>query len=187
MILVLGGSGSGKSAFAEKKIKEISEEKNLKMYYLATMKVYGAQEEKIVNDHRKMRAGKGFVTVEQSEDIVKCLKKIENGTRSAALLECMSNLAANEMFKDGKVVSEEDVVNKISAEISEIDKELKELVIVSNNVFDDGVPYDEITLSYIRALGKINSFLAKTADEVWETVAGIPLNIKQETKSHVVF
>jgi adenosylcobinamide kinase/adenosylcobinamide-phosphate guanylyltransferase len=177
MILILGGSGSGKSAFAEKKIKHISDKNKLKMYYLATMKVYGEREEKIVEDHRKMRAGKGFETIEQPEDIVQCLGKMEGG-KNAALLECMSNLAANEMFKDGKIVSEDDVVSKVCGGISELDKNLEELVIVSNNIFNDGVPYDDVTLSYIRSLAKINAFLAGKADEVWETVAGIPIKLK---------
>ncbi len=180
MILILGGSGSGKSAFAEKKIKDISEEKNLKMNYLATMKIYGKREEKIVENHRKMRAGKGFFTIEQPEDIAKCLQKTEKNGKRAALLECMSNLAANEMFKGGKIISEDEVVSKICGDICELDNNFEELVIVSNNIFDDGVPYDDSTLSYIRSLGKINAFLAEKADEVWETVAGIPINLKQE-------
>ena len=39
MILVLGGSGCGKSAYAEKRIQEAAEKVRATIYYLATMQV----------------------------------------------------------------------------------------------------------------------------------------------------
>ena len=57
--LVLGGSGSGKSAYAE----HLLDGKTNK-YYIATMQVYDAEGEKKVARHRRLRAGKGFVTIE---------------------------------------------------------------------------------------------------------------------------
>ena len=62
--LVLGGSGSGKSAYAE----HLLDGKTNK-YYIATMQVYDAEGEKKVARHRRLRAGKGFVTMEQLRDI----------------------------------------------------------------------------------------------------------------------
>ena len=62
--LVLGGSGSGKSAYAE----HLLDGKTNK-YYIATMQVYDAEGEKKVARHRRLRAGKGFVTMEQPRDI----------------------------------------------------------------------------------------------------------------------
>ncbi len=64
--LVLGGSGSGKSAYAE----HLLDGKTNK-YYIATMQVYDAEGEKKVARHRKLRAGKGFVTIEQPRDLEK--------------------------------------------------------------------------------------------------------------------
>ena len=49
---------------------------------------------------------------------------------------------------------------------------------VSNNVFEDGITYDETTTKYIRAMGKINQNLAALADRVVEVVEGIPVIIK---------
>ncbi len=176
MILILGGSGSGKSAYAEERIKYICSEKQLPMYYIATMKVYGKEEEKIVERHRQLRAGKGFITIEQPADIKDCLAKMEGP--SGALLECTSNLTANEMFQGEVPVEEDLVVSKVCSQMKELKDSLAQFVVVSNNIFEDGVEYDEITLAYIRALGRINAFLANEADEVWESVAGIPVKIK---------
>ena len=62
MILVIGGSGSGKSAYAEKVALECQKEK--RHFYLATMHVFGEEGQKKVERHKRMRAGKGFVTID---------------------------------------------------------------------------------------------------------------------------
>ena len=61
MTVVTGGSGSGKSAFAEDKIVSFGPAKRI---YSATMHPYDEESHKRVARHRKMRAGKGFETVE---------------------------------------------------------------------------------------------------------------------------
>ena len=53
-------------------------------------------------------------------------------------------------------------------------KQADPLVIVTNNVFEDGMIYDDSTMEYIEALGRINERLAAEADEVVEVVAGFP-------------
>ena len=52
------------------------------------------------------------------------------------------------------------------------------LVIVTNNVFEDGVCYDESTMNYIKAMGIVNIGLAAMAERVVEVVAGIPVTVK---------
>ena len=61
-----------------------------------------------------------------------------------------------------------------------LNRKLTHLVIVSNNVFEDGNEYDSSTMAYIRAMGRINEKLAKMADEVIEVVVGIPVAVKKE-------
>ena len=61
LILVSGGSASGKSEFAEGLVTASGLETRA---YLATMQVWDAESERRVERHRRMRAGKGFVTVE---------------------------------------------------------------------------------------------------------------------------
>lgn len=181
MILVIGGSGSGKSSYAEDRITEAFREnqKGGNLYYIATMKVYGEEGKQRVSKHRKMRDGKGFITIEQTENLDMCIDKIsDNSKENYVLLECLSNLAANEMFNESGAVLEDTVVEKIFDDVVKLKDNLEHLVIVSNNVFEDGCNYDEDTRAYIRALGRINRKLAEIADEVIEVVAGIPLKIK---------
>lgn len=172
--LITGGSGSGKSAYAEELFASLKQMEN--KYYVATMKVYDDDGKKRVERHRKMRKDRGFLTIEQPENIEKSLEKM-SGTRNAALLECMSNLTANEMYQD-QVYSCEEVVEKILHGVDKMESGLSHLVIVTNNVFEEGVLYDEGMMEYLNALDQINCALAKKAEKVIEVVVGIPVICK---------
>ena len=180
MTLIIGGSGSGKSAYAENYMNSISEDR--KKYYIATMQIYDEEGKRKVERHRMLRGGKGFSTIEQPVDIGKAAEKMEDGERTA-LLECISNLTANEMFLEEIHGTEEAITEKIVGGIAVLNRELTHLVIVSNNVFEDGNVYDKTTMAYIRAMGRINQKLAEMADEVVEVVVGIPIVIKAKSVS----
>ena len=180
MTLIIGGSGSGKSAYAEDYMVSISEDR--KKYYIATMQIYDEEGKRKVERHRMLRGGKGFSTIEQPVDIGKAAEKLEDGDRTA-LLECISNLTANEMFSGEVPGTEEVITEKIVGGIAVLNRELTHLVIVSNNVFEDGNVYDKTTMAYIRAMGRINQKLAEMADEVVEVVVGIPIVIKAKSVS----
>lgn len=180
MTLIIGGSGSGKSAYAEDYMVSISEDR--KKYYIATMQIYDEEGKRKVERHRMLRGGKGFSTIEQPVDIGKAAEKMEAEDRTA-LLECVSNLTANEMFSGEVPGTEEVITEKIVGGIAVLNRELTHLVIVSNNVFEDGNVYDKTTMAYIRAMGRINQKLAEMADEVVEVVVGIPIVIKNKNIS----
>ena len=180
MTLIIGGSGSGKSAYAEDYTISLSEDR--KKYYIATMQIYDEEGKRKVERHRMLRGGKGFSTIEQPIDIGKAAEKMEDGERTA-LLECISNLTANEMFLGEIPGTEEVITEKIVGEIAVLNRELTHLVIVSNNVFEDGNVYDKTTMAYSRAMGRINQKLAEMADEVVEVVVGIPIVIKAKSVS----
>lgn len=175
MTLIIGGSGSGKSEYAEHYITSLFD--NKRIYYLATMQVFDDEGRKKIERHRSLRQGKGFLTIEQPIDMEKSLTQMEQG-ENAVLLECMSNLVANEMFCGEIPKRKDEVVEKIVSEIHALQEGVTELVIVSNNVFEDGIRYDNTTMEYLAAMGRINELLASLADEVIEVVVGIPLVLK---------
>lgn len=205
--LITGGSGSGKSAYAEKYICHASNEKGFKKkYYIATMQVFDDEGQRKIDRHRRLRAGKGFITIEQPRDIQDAVSKLQSEnclkTGRLALLECMSNLVANEMFPpvdasdtkeagvkkealdepenmrdyDNTIISR--VSKKVLKDVSILSENVAELVIVTNNVFEDGVCYDESMMNYIKAMGIVNRGLAAMAESVVEVVAGIPVEVK---------
>ncbi len=178
---IYGGSGSGKSSFAEDEIMKI---KDSQKFYIATMKALDEESEIKILRHREMRKNKNFITIEQSQDLNKACKLICDSKRinprkkNSVLLECVSNLLANEMFKNGKQLNAKIVVKKILNDLEKIILCTDNFFIVSNNVFDDGIEYSQSTKNYMVALSKINSYIAKRADSVFELVVGIPQKLK---------
>lgn len=177
MALVIGGSGSGKSAYAEKLACLLAGKEHTVKYYLAAMQVFDEEGKRKVERHRKLREGKNFYTIEQPVRIADALFQMGNG-RKTVLLECISNLTANEMFSDVQIREKEKVVESIIKGMGQIKEKTTHLVVVSNNVFEDGVVYDPATMDYIEAMGKINQALAAQAEQVVEIVSGIPILIK---------
>ena len=178
--LVFGGSGSGKSSYAEDMICDIAGGRD--KYYIATMKVYDEEGTKKIQRHRRLRQGKGFITIEQPEDIDKI--NIEDagtkrsGSSKVALLECMSNLVANEMFAEDGIRTCEEVAGKIISGVKSLSDKFDDIVIVSNNVFEDGIQYDSTTMEYIRTMGVVNQKVAGLSEKVTEVVVGIPVELK---------
>ena len=164
--LVIGGSGSGKSAFAEDKILSLGQGKR---FYIATMHPYDEESYKRVERHRKMRAGKGFETVECYTG----LENLEFPQDAIVLLECMSNLAANEMFEESGAGA--DTVEAVLRGVRKLKSQVRHLVIVTNEIFSEAASYEGDTVRYQEYLGKINQKLGEMADQVVEVVYGIPI------------
>ena len=173
MILITGGSGSGKSLIAENICAKLNIDTK---YYIATMKVFDDECKKRIQKHRAQRDGKGFITIEAPEDFETNIKNIN--PCSMALLECVGNLTANEQFG----MKHDDVVKTVTDEIIDLEKKIEALVIVSNDVFSDISPDEPETYSYVRNIGEVNCILAKKSDIVIESVAGQPILWKGEQK-----
>ena len=166
MILVTGGAASGKSEYAENLLLQLAQGK--KKTYLATMQRDGHEADARIARHRQLRAGKGFDTVECPVSVAGAAKDC----RPAVLLECLSNLTANEMFGD---TIKNNVADKITWEVAVLSEQVELLVVVTDEVFSDGLFYEGDTLTYIRELGRANRMLAELADAVVEVVYGISL------------
>ena len=168
--LITGGSGSGKSAYAEEQILSYGENKRI---YIATMHPFDSESLDRIARHRKMRKAKNFETIECYTG----LKKIEVPENSDVLLECMSNLTSNEIFDPegaGFSRAEEEIWEGIQHLTSKADH----LVIVTNEIFSDGVSYEQETEEYQKILGHLNCRIADLAELVTEVVYGIPVRIK---------
>ena len=171
--MITGGSGSGKSSYAEDCITKIS--KNCKKYYIATMQVFDEEGKQRIERHKNMRSGKNFKTIEQPCNVENAIEKmdIKDPSKRTVLLECMSNLLANEMFSDETIQDRHMIMDKIIDGIRQLKNEVRHLVIVTNNVFEDA------TMEYIKILGCINERLSEIADQVIEVVVGIPVILKE--------
>lgn len=171
VIVVIGGSGSGKSEFAENLAVTLGSEH---LVYIATMEPYGTESKKRIEKHQQMRKEKNFLTIECPVNIKSI--RLEEGT--TALLECMSNLAANEMFSEKG--SKEEAFFTVKQGIRQLMTQTDHLIIVTNNIFEEGMEYTEETREYVKLLGKINWWLGTIADQVFEVVYGIPVKMGEK-------
>ncbi len=198
-IVVTGGSGSGKSEFAENLAVQIHKEQLARMknftsanqeqrdvhipalYYVATMHPYDNESRNRIRRHRQQRDGKGFVTLEQATE----LEKIETECSDILLLEDLSNLLANEMYlQTGRIKARDagmipQMERAVLSPILQLVKQMESVVLVTNEIFSDGMEYEEETIRYLELLGSLNQHLAKAADSVVEVVCGIPVWQKQ--------
>lgn len=184
IILVMGGSGSGKSAFAEDLVLR---ENGVPRVYLATMEIgeKDGEGQERVRRHREQRRGKGFSTVECSRGL--SLLPPSLFTDSAVLLEDLPNLLAGEMFGGGNPspgVSPGEALSAAWEGILSIEKAAHSLVIVTGDVFREGRVAEAELGEYLRCLGELTRRTAAEAGEVWEVVAGIALPVKQGKEKH---
>lgn len=197
LYIVTGGSGSGKSEYAEQIAVQCRNRNGGTLWYLATMRIWDDEGRKRVERHRRMRAAKGFETIERytgletlelrekfeepnpagldaerKTDSLKHWESCQVAQKPVLLLECMSNLVLNE-FYDQKNGAEE----RILQGIKHLQKQCRDLIIVTNEIFSDGMTYDPESERYIQLLGRINRELGQMADSVTEVVYGIPLAV----------
>lgn len=170
-LVITGGSGSGKSAYAEQCVLDFGPAERI---YIATMYPFDEECDRRIRRHREMRRQKQFSTLECYTG----LKTADIPEDSVVLLECMSNLTANEMYQEGGAGGQ--TVEEILAGIRYLLKRVRHLVVVTNEIFSDGIDYDPETMRYQSYLGQINSEMGRMADQVTEVVYGIPITVKGE-------
>ena len=88
------------------------------------------------------------------------------------LLECLSTWLTNELYRpDASAMAKK----KIWAELQQLQRCCANLLVVSNDVFADGVVYDREIMVYLEGLGWLHQQLAQEADLVIEVVVGLPV------------
>lgn len=167
MVYVTGGSGSGKSAFAESLIVSSGKEKHC---YIATMEVWDEEGKQRVDRHRALRQGKGFTTFEYP--IVCPLDPTIGG---AVLVEDVTNLVMNQWFGVDKTTA----VAKVAQWLTDLERQCELLVLVGNDMTADGGHYDQEMTAFLQALGGLSCQLARKSDTAYQVVAGLAVPMKQ--------
>lgn len=177
-ILILGGSKSGKSDFAQEVALKLAEGGT--HYYVATMSNTGTEADKAtIASHLKRREGMGFETVEQGRDILRIAERTD--AEGTFLLDSVTTLLTNEIFPPEKNYdTDEDAARRCSEELVELTDRVKHIVIVSDDLSRDALHYDPATEAFRRHLGAIHCRLAKVCDVVMEMAFGNPTIHKGE-------
>ncbi len=168
LYLISGGVRSNKSSFAEGIIGKYNEK-----HYIATLYYKDKEMIERIKKHQERRDGSWF-----THEIPYNLKADKIFKDKHILLDCLTNLVTNEIIKYDLPVSE--IITKIFNELKDLCYLSQNLVIVTNNCFEEIDNYSPLTIKYLKILGKLNLLLAKEANYVYECTSGICQLIKEE-------
>lgn len=171
IIFVTGGSRSGKSQFAEKMARDISNQ----VVYLATAQALD-EEMKIRIEHHQARRPPDWQTLEEPLAIDQKVAGL-NGKTSVILLDCLTLWISNWMHQESR-----DIESRCQGILTQVFQTVRSrdysLILVSNEVGMGIVPDLPLTRSFSDIAGRLNQFASSEADEVYFMVSGIPMKLK---------
>jgi len=168
-IFISGGAKNGKSFYAQTLAKRMAEARSLPLYYVATMEPHDSEDDARIARHRRERAGWGFETVEQGRDLCAILARTDPA--GVFLLDSVTALVANEMFRDG--ICDPNAGERVAGDLREFLRRAQRCVLVSDYLYADAERYDGMTADYLRALARCDRAAAAACDCVLEVAAGI--------------
>lgn len=167
--LVTGGTRSGKSRFAV----ELATRLDRRIAYIATCGASDQEMRQRIARHRRARPPH-WKTIEHPADPAKTLRQL-NGKIGGALLDCLT-MYVSELLVQGH--SDRSIQRKIRELCSAIHQASYPVVIVTNEVGDGIVPEYELGRRFRDLAGLANQIAARSADQVFLLIAGLPLQLK---------
>jgi len=165
--LVLGGARSGKSAFAERLVRETRRAP----IYLATA-TSGDDEMKQRIAHHRAARGDGWRTIEEPLALADTLAR-EDHSDAAILVDCLTLWLSN-LFGAGRDIERE------SQQLSRSLREMRStIVLVSNEVGLGLVPETPLGREFRDAQGRLNQLVAASVANVAFVAAGLPMWLKR--------
>ena len=168
IMLILGGSRSGKSTYALSLAKKYK-----KVAFIATCQGLDKEMRERIKLHKEGRP-KHWTTFEEPKDLTKLLGKM-NDSFDCILIDCLTLFVSNLVLAGDK---QEQVLKKIEELLSVLDKKKVKVILVSNEVGLGLVPANKLGREFRDIAGRVNQMVADKADEVFFTVSGIALKIK---------
>ena len=169
--LILGGARSGKSAFAERLVGEMSFTK----VYLATATAGDDEMQTRIAQHRKQR-GESWITLEEPLALVDTLTR-ESTIGRVILVDCLTLWLSNLMM------AERDPEVEAKRLVRFLDVSRYPIVFVSNEVGLGLVPETPLGRVFRDAQGRLNQIIAAAVPNVAFIAAGLPLWLKRSQEN----
>lgn len=177
LIFVTGGVRSGKSTFAEKLARSIG---GISLNYIATSMETDYEMKSRIKRHQQMREkqDRKWTTYEQPIDIQKVSSYFSK--KDTVLLDCLTILLSNELFLRSGNRTNKETMDHILFGVSSVKKACGTLIIVSNELFQEG-QHDRGTPvhTYVSLLGKLHQELVQKADYAYLVENGVPIRKKR--------
>jgi adenosylcobinamide kinase/adenosylcobinamide-phosphate guanylyltransferase len=177
MILVTGGSRSGKSSFA----LDLAARRDAPRTFLATAQAFDDEMRRRIAAHKAGRAP-GWGLVEEPARVPEALRAALDAGARTVVLDCvtiwMSNLLlADEHFNE--YAAEEHAKSLVRTAGSSPETTV---IVVTNEVGSGVVPETVLGRRFRDCAGRANEVIARGADEVYFMVSGISLRIKPQER-----
>ncbi len=181
VIMVTGGSRSGKSVLAEQKATEYGKRSVL---YVATAIPTDEDMKERIRIHQERRDSE-WGTYEGYRELGDIVRETEKNT---ILLDCVTVLITNILFeeeRDFDTISKEEIADLEADSLKEISNIIKgardgnkTLIMVTNELGMSMVSSYRLGRIFTDIAGKANQMIASLADEVYISISGIPLRLK---------
>lgn len=183
IILVSGGTSSGKSSFAEEYCTRL----NGKTAYIATSIIFDKEMEIKKYKHVKRREYKRWSTIEEHVNLCGVFEK-EDFDYETVMIDCVTMYITNLIFDndmefdakdiDIKEKKREKVKYNIEKMLNYISNSDVNFILVTNEIGMGVLPGNELSRFFAELSGEVNQMISSIADEVYFTVSGIPIKIK---------
>jgi adenosylcobinamide kinase/adenosylcobinamide-phosphate guanylyltransferase len=176
IILVTGGSRSGKSAHA----LEIARGLEGPRVFVATCPALDDEMRIRIQMHRKARQQGGWQTIEETVDLPAALARA--GDYRVVLVDCLT-LWVNNLLYDaeqaGRTMEESDVQEHCEAVLRACARIAGTVIFVTNEVGWGIIPDNAPARRFRDLSGRCNTVMAAGADEVILAVCGLPVHLKR--------
>ncbi|MFC3109733.1 bifunctional adenosylcobinamide kinase/adenosylcobinamide-phosphate guanylyltransferase [Undibacterium arcticum] len=179
--LILGGSRSGKSAYAE----QLAAASGKEVIYIATAQAGDAEMAQRIALHRQQRPAH-WHTVEQPLALGDAIAEWSAPAR-VLLVDCLTLWLSNLLFAEaqdfpeiGRITPPACFQKQRARFLQSLQQVSGDLLLVSNEVGMGVVPLGAVSRWYADEAGRLNQAVAATCENVTLIAAGLPLMLKGE-------
>lgn len=165
LTLVIGGARSGKSAFAERLIRQSGRPRR----YIATAEAWDDEMRDRITQHRRDR-GEAWTTVEAPLNLAAALAECR--IEEAVLVDCATLWLTNHLL------AQHDLVVESTRLLAALANCPAPVIIVSNETGWGIVPENALARRFRDEQGRLNQRLAAQAQLAVTVIAGLPLVLK---------
>ncbi len=167
VILITGGSRSGKSSYAEQLALSLSDAP----VYLATARIWDDEFRERVRRHKERR-GPQWTNLEEEKYL-----SLHDLAGRVVVIDCMTLWATNFFFDLDSDVDA--ALAALKAEFDRFTNQDATFLFVTNEIGMGGVSDNAVQRHFTDLQGWMNQYVASHADEVILMVSGIPVKIKE--------
>lgn len=176
IVLVIGGSRSGKSDYAQ----TLAESASGARYYLATCPPPQGDDPEMTSRvlaHRQKRRGRGWQTMEEPLELARLLESMPG--EATVLIDCLTLWISNLLYADAAGGLDEERIALLTEEVLAAARtRAGQVIVVTSEVGCGLVPEQALARRYRDLVGRCNQVMAAGADRVAQVVCGIPVIIK---------